>query len=603
MVSDINNLYYSRAEVQEYAIKEVCANPKVSIIVPSYNVEMYFAKCLMSLIKQTLKEIEIIIVDDGSTDSTYSIACAFAEEDKRIKVIKQTNQKQGAARNRGLDIAKGEFIGFVDSDDWVDLDYFEKMYNAVIENNVNMAAASMSRDKKDKAKVHLALKEKITCQGASNIVRALCRHLETAGKIYKREIVKDLRFGESVLYEDAPYTIRAIHLCNSLVTVPDTTYHYFSNPKSTVKKSLSPKNENDKISTNLDLINYCEENNIDIGNWEVLKERHLLWAIKHYKYHKDFYLFGIKIFTKNIPFDNSKTFVVYNTACFGDVLLCNSLCQNIKNIFPNSKTVFITDKNFKDVAMYQKDVDEVVIYDKKDEHKGLLGLIKFIRDFKYKKCYASIITYNNQRNWLISRLSGSKHVIMADRKKSDLTVQEKHNLLLQSLTNKNVKNYPIKYQVTEDVKESVNEILQNVQDYVVLCTTSKRIEKDMPIDTAIELINKFNTQGLEVVYVGAGAKAIEHSEKLKSADCDFLNLTNKTSIPQLGAVIENAKCLISVDTGTMHLGCAVDTPTVVLFYEQDMIKDWAPKADLYKSTVLCNEKQADKIFESIEGFI
>ena len=76
-----------------------------------------------------------------------------------------------------------------------------------------------------------------------------------------------------------------------------------------------------------------------------------------------------------------KVFLVFNTACFGDSIVCNSLCQNIKRLYPESKLIFIADKPFYDVAKYQKDVDEVIVYDKKGVHKGFLGLLKFIHDF------------------------------------------------------------------------------------------------------------------------------------------------------------------------------------------------------------------------------
>lgn len=95
------------------------STPKVSIIVPIYNVEKYLNKCVDSLINQTLKEIEIILVDDGSKDSSGLIADSYAEKDKRITVIHQCNAGLGPARNSGMKVASGEYIGFVDSDDWV----------------------------------------------------------------------------------------------------------------------------------------------------------------------------------------------------------------------------------------------------------------------------------------------------------------------------------------------------------------------------------------------------------------------------------------------------------------------------------------------------
>ncbi len=576
---------------------------KISVIIPVYNVEKYLRRCLDSLVNQTISDIEIICVNDGSTDKSLEILEEYAKKDKRIKIINQENQKQGAARNRGLEIAQGEFISFVDSDDWVDLDYFEKMYNAVISSNANIAVSSTKRNYKRKTKDHSKIKTNEVYYETNKILSAIQNNLVVWGKIFNFEIIKNLRFEEGVFYEDAPYAIRAIHLAKSVVTVPDTTYHYFSNPTSTIKQKLSTKNKNDKISTNLDLINYCEKNNIDTGNWEVLKERHFLWGVKHYKYFKDYYLFGLKIFRRNVAFDNSKVFVVYNTACFGDVLLCNSLVQNIKNIFPESKIVFVCDKNFKDVALYQKDVDEVVVYDKKGANKGLFGFIKFIKEFKYKKSFASIITYNNQRNWMISYLTGSQNIIMADRKKSDLTTQEKHNLLLQSLTNKKVKNYPIKYQTPEEAKNSAEKLLGGMRDYIVLCTTSKKEEKDMPIDTAVQLIHDLNKLGEKVVFVGAGEKALEYASMLKESGCDFLDLTNKTTIPQLGIILEKAQALISVDTGTMHLGCAVGVPTVAVFYEQETVQNWAPRKELYKSILIHENQTAESIIEKMKGII
>ena len=102
-------------------------SPKVSIVVPVYNTEKYLEKCLKSLISQTLKDIEIICVNDGSTDKSSEILQKFADSDTRIKIITQSNQKQGVARNRGMEVALGEYIGFVDSDDWVHLDFFEKL--------------------------------------------------------------------------------------------------------------------------------------------------------------------------------------------------------------------------------------------------------------------------------------------------------------------------------------------------------------------------------------------------------------------------------------------------------------------------------------------
>lgn len=106
--------------------------PKVSIIVPIYNVEKYLDRCIQSLVNQTLNDIEIILVDDGSPDNCPSMCDEYAQKDNRIKVIHKQNAGLGYARNSGLEIAIGEYIAFVDSDDYVDTSMYETLYKKAI---------------------------------------------------------------------------------------------------------------------------------------------------------------------------------------------------------------------------------------------------------------------------------------------------------------------------------------------------------------------------------------------------------------------------------------------------------------------------------------
>ena len=101
---------------------------KVSIIVPVYNVEKYLKRCLDSITNQTLKELEIICINDGSTDNSLKILKQYAHKDKRISIINKQNEGLSVARNTGMEAASGEYIGFVDSDDWIDLDFYKKLY-------------------------------------------------------------------------------------------------------------------------------------------------------------------------------------------------------------------------------------------------------------------------------------------------------------------------------------------------------------------------------------------------------------------------------------------------------------------------------------------
>lgn len=131
--------------------------PKVSIIVPVYNVEKYLRKCIDSLVNQTLNDIEIICINDGSTDKSLKILKEYKNKDSRIILLNQENSGQSVARNRGIEIAKGEYLGFVDPDDWIDLDYYEKLYNAAIGTNADIATAGIIRITGIKQKKILAI--------------------------------------------------------------------------------------------------------------------------------------------------------------------------------------------------------------------------------------------------------------------------------------------------------------------------------------------------------------------------------------------------------------------------------------------------------------
>lgn len=124
-------------------------NIKVSVIIPVYNCERYIEECIQSLLGQTLKECEFIFINDGSTDNTYNLLTKYEKLDKRIKLINQSNQGVSAARNNGLAVVSGEYIGFVDGDDTVDKDYFEKLYFTAIKNNIDIVGCGWKEKNKE----------------------------------------------------------------------------------------------------------------------------------------------------------------------------------------------------------------------------------------------------------------------------------------------------------------------------------------------------------------------------------------------------------------------------------------------------------------------
>ncbi|EJT5929239.1 TPA: glycosyltransferase [Clostridium perfringens] len=209
--------------------------PAVSVIVPIYNVEKYLSKCIESIINQTLTNIEIILVDDGSTDNSGFIADEYEKKDERIKVFHKENGGQGSARNLGLDIANGEYIGFIDSDDWIDLDMYEKLYNNAINNDVSISICNRRvLDENDSIKTVVKIEEKIIENVKNNIINyiiddLLYKHTVVVyNKLYKTEILKNnkIYFKEvnEVGSEDALFNYQVLFYVDKIGTV-NTTYH------------------------------------------------------------------------------------------------------------------------------------------------------------------------------------------------------------------------------------------------------------------------------------------------------------------------------------------------------------------------------------------
>ena len=187
---------------------------KVSIIVPVYNVEKYLKRCLDSLVNQTLKDIEIICVNDGSTDGSLAILDEYVRNDDRIVVINQENSGLSVARNNGIGVAKGEYLGFVDSDDWVSEDYFEKLHNSAIQNNAEIAVGGIIRLHRFNRRKFLTFDKEIVTSDI-NLKFELCDMPEKSyvwNKIYKSSKLKEigLKFEEGIVFEDCIFTPQAL---------------------------------------------------------------------------------------------------------------------------------------------------------------------------------------------------------------------------------------------------------------------------------------------------------------------------------------------------------------------------------------------------------
>ncbi len=212
---------------------------KVSVIIPVYNVEKYIEKCLDSLVNQTLKDIEIIVVNDGSPDNSQKIIDKYVKKYPNIvKSYIKKNGGQGSARNYGLKKATGEYIGYVDSDDYVSIDMYEKMYNKAKKDKSDIVICQNYID--NDGKITIDSEEFVNIHDN----RVFFGKMAVWNKIYKKEILVNnkINFKERVWYEDLAFTLKSIINSKNISFVDEPLYYYLIRPGSTMNNSNVEKN-------------------------------------------------------------------------------------------------------------------------------------------------------------------------------------------------------------------------------------------------------------------------------------------------------------------------------------------------------------------------
>ena len=208
---------------------------KVSVIVPVFNCENYLEECLLSLLNQTQKDMEIIAVDDGSVDNSLAILRQYERDyPKQLKVFAKENGGQASARNLALKYAKGEYYGYVDSDDWVEPDMYEQMIKMADENESDIVICDMVDHYPNKTIYHHSSE----FQNKFMVTPSACN------KIFKSSFVKCLQFPEGLWYEDFEYTTKALMLTDKISCVAKGFYHCHCREVSTMINHNAPKNLN-----------------------------------------------------------------------------------------------------------------------------------------------------------------------------------------------------------------------------------------------------------------------------------------------------------------------------------------------------------------------
>ena len=239
-------------------------NPKISVIIPVYNVEKFLRECLDSVVNQTMRDIEIICVNDGSTDNSLDILKEYAAKDDRIIVINQTNGWLSAARNNGLKIARGEYIQFVDSDDYLELNACETAYKYALQYDADVVIFGYKNfpeqvgNIKNKRGKGLKYKEVGVFYGGLRSGRHLCRNM-IWNKLYRHKIIKGCYFPEWIRRGgDEHFNCQVDKKINTLVQIPEQLYNYRLNLNSIVTTSTWLKKVVNAFHRGVDLIEHNE---------------------------------------------------------------------------------------------------------------------------------------------------------------------------------------------------------------------------------------------------------------------------------------------------------------------------------------------------------
>ena len=220
--------------------------PMISVIVPVYNVEAYLPKCVDSILAQTYKTLEIILVEDGTKDSSGKICDEYAKKDSRIRVVHKENGGLSSARNAGMDIARGDYFGFVDSDDWIEPEFYETMLSAAQKHDADLVCCG-------RFDVDGVTGEKTVglCHPKEEVISAMemlgrvfvWDNCDSAAwdKLYRRELFDEIRYPLGVYSEDVAIFYKLMEKANRVALVPKPMYNYLHRENSITTAKLSEK--------------------------------------------------------------------------------------------------------------------------------------------------------------------------------------------------------------------------------------------------------------------------------------------------------------------------------------------------------------------------
>ncbi len=247
---------------------------KISVIIPVYKVEKYLKRCVESVINQTYKNIEIILVNDGSPDKCGEICDKYSRIDSRIKVIHKENGGLSSARNSALDISSGDYIMFVDSDDWISKNSLEQL-NEYIDMDydiINFKLSFVKENSKELIETHKDIKASYECDLITYIDKLFSGELNffICNKLYKKNLFDKVRFPEGRNYEDLATIYKLYFKAKKIIVTDYTLYYYWLGNSNSITSSSTVKNMTDYLLSTKEIYevnkNYLQINNRDLSN-------------------------------------------------------------------------------------------------------------------------------------------------------------------------------------------------------------------------------------------------------------------------------------------------------------------------------------------------
>lgn len=251
----------------------------ISVIIPVYNVEKYINRCIESVIHQTYTNLEIILIDDGSTDKSGQICDEYRKIDNRVKVIHKVNGGLSEARNVGLERMSGEYVAFIDSDDYVDVAFIEKLFQLLVKYNADIAISGFATTTKDSEVKKWKNRTEVFTKNMALKEMLYQKKYNTSAwaKLYKSTLFQEVRYPIGKIYEDICTTYKLIDKSEKIVFNPTELYFYYKSDVSIIRSKFNIK-KMDYIENTKILLEFIEENYPSLQN---AAEFRYLWSNIH----------------------------------------------------------------------------------------------------------------------------------------------------------------------------------------------------------------------------------------------------------------------------------------------------------------------------------